>query len=224
MSFAHAQLLNKGYICSLSFLIDRWIYRFWKYASSVLTRRPSPRRPWLQVRWGVRRTEQESWPPLLSSGSGHLTGDCPASSSLLPLSAVDSRCSDLPSVPAVFAITPRTGEEELVWRAASTDNRLSSSRRTTAPESTRRFPSHCVWPGAEASRHWSLLAEPNPSRSQKFVEIVSEKPFQPCWLSFSHQGVIWLHLEIRVCPTFQVESGLQCQSSHWIFANKAYST
>lgn len=47
-------------------------YRFWRCASSVWTRRPSPRRPWPRVRWGVCRIQRGRSPQLQDSGIGRL--------------------------------------------------------------------------------------------------------------------------------------------------------
>lgn len=47
-------------------------YRFWRCASSVWTRRPSPRRPWPRVRWGVCRIQRGRSPRPPDSGSRRL--------------------------------------------------------------------------------------------------------------------------------------------------------
>lgn len=52
-------------------------YRFWRCASSVWTRRPSPRRPWPRVGWGVCPIQRGRSPRPPDSGSGRLAAVAP---------------------------------------------------------------------------------------------------------------------------------------------------
>lgn len=116
----------------LYFRTDSQVNRFWRCASSVLTRRPSPRHPWPQVKWDVPRTRKDCWPPLPSSGSGGW------SSSSLPL-PVEAPCSSCPPcVPVVFP-----DHSAHIWRKVSQSRRIH--RRTLscslyATTTTRLFP------------------------------------------------------------------------------------
>lgn len=156
------------------------MYHFWIYASSVWTRRPFPRRPWLQVRTYERWTKRGSWPLL---PGGQLVGAAPVR---LLRSAARPRCSDPPSVLA--ASTPRAGKVQFV-RRADTHPRVASS-------TARLFRA-----GTDTE---SFFPQARIARDNKKNLFVSDNLAQlRC-----HLEVIWLHLKIRVWPTFQVEPGL----------------
>lgn len=178
------------------------MYRFWKYASSVLTRRPSPRRPWFQVRWDVPWTEQESWPLLLPFGSGQMTGDSPMSSSLLPLSPAGSCYSDLPY--------SWSHHGQVKKSLPDVSHPQSPTRQKTVPE--QHVASHLpLRSGAETSQGTDFFPTgSNRSRSQN-LNWFQRTICSPIYSLSAIWGVIWLHLQIQVWPTFQVESRLECK-------------
>lgn len=114
-------------------------YRFWRYVSSVWIRRPSPRRPWPQVRWGVWRAQRGSSPLPLYSGSQRLTA-----------------VGTLPRLPAKHP-SVSAGTIRAQVKRSSSDARLphAPARKQSHPPRDRCVPSP-LRPVTKKDRKWFL--------------------------------------------------------------------
>lgn len=105
-------------------------YRFWRCASSVWTRRPSPRRPWPRVRWGVCRIQRGRSPRPPDSGSGRLAAVGP-----------------LPRLPADHPSVLAGSISAQVKKSSSSDARPFSPKN-------RHPPTHRRVPSPPETRDW----------------------------------------------------------------------
>lgn len=103
---------------------------------------------------------------------------------------------------SVCGTDPRTGEEELLWRAAAT---RPCAQTNCHPSRDRCVPSP-LRPVTENNRKWFLLTGIIRPTQQKTLM----RTFSSSANSHSAIKVMWQHLKVWVWPTFQVAS-----ESHW---------
>lgn len=162
-------------------------YRVWRCASSVWTRRPSPRRPWPRVRWGVWRIQRGRSPRPPGPGSGPVAA----------LGPLPRRPADHPSV---FAGSTSAQVKKRSCSDAPLAHAPSRQRTViphTSPPETRDWKPGMVSPSS---------GDPTDTRTEKSfkgeVGITSASAHSHCAVRESHDGT----LRSESWPTFQVAS------------------